>query len=795
MHAIAALAFLSAPVLPLTAAEEVSLLPNGGFETRLDGWRRVHGRCAAVTDSPHSGEACLRIERAGAVTTDLIDVTDTMLEISGWIRTEGVERGKRPWNLAGYQITRYGADRKPYGRNAGRGEFARVQGTTDWTEYRTSVIGKKGLRYVRIQCHLWGCAAGVGYFDDIKLVRKPIPASYFAVKPREEVENDAPVVWPMPPVKAGPDVVDNGVVRLSFAGDQAPAIEFSSGGEGSFEPVLKGFRMDFTTNGQRYERGKGLVASGGYSVRRSYMTRRAETWRSRPETQDPQERKVEFFVEMFWQSPRVYLYPRIILGKSTVVERVQAELLLPEGYPTAYWFDGPSMRRAPLSARPAVTLGSDTCKPFVAVDAGGGNGNRGLAVFIPLPPEVRTWYVEDYVPAPQPVRVEFSPDGIRFTVERFLAPAKGHHASFDLYYTLMPFAGVDVQTALGQWPTKNALHEAKLPFGPNLPNGFWTKRMPRDGACRSYRCSRYFPVECFSYCGIDKQSPTYDYWHLGGHAWGMLTGIFKGVNFSGFRSTGLQRDLAIRLGQFYLERADELGEPPALTTVGGWARQMSDPTNIRRFHFGQFGEFTLPMFRHWLLKYGVGTPEDKDFIWSQLNRLKSLYDPAHPRTWTWRTPGGGYWFCYSNVFRKDPKPDFVINTHTTAVGNAGELMLIARGLGKEADYAWWRQTFRKGVDGLMWDLGLDDAWYVDGHDPNEVRYGRGCGGPSGYHGYMATAWLPKVIEAAIEDGRYRLDELLAIERRLIKADYLDRVPRLKRLAEQFLKTIEQSLKR
>ena len=55
---------------------------------------------------------------------------------------------------------------------------------------------------------------------------------------------------------------------------------------------------------------------------------------------------------------------------------------------------------------------------------------------------------------------------------------------------------------------------------------------------------------------------------------------------------------------------------------------------------------------------------------------------------------------------------------------------------------------------------------------------------------MATAWLPHVIEIAIEDERYRVDELLAIERRLIKADYLKRKPRMKRIADEFVKRVE-----
>ena len=720
--------FLVVAHLAAGATSESGLISNGGFETGLNGWQRTHGRVSASADRPHSGQSCLRIERAGAVTTDFIEVRDALVEISGWMRAVGVRRGKRPWNQAGFQITRYDADKKPYGRNAGRGEFGRAVGDTGWKQYHASVIGKKGICYIRVQCHLWDCAAGVGYFDDVKIVRKPIPQSYLRVRPRSEVEDNAPIVWPMPPVMPGPDTVDNGSVRLRFGSDTSPCIEVASAA-GSFLPALAGFRLRFSRTGRQFSRGDGLDVSGGYSVRRSYMTRRVETWQPTAPEGDASDVQVRFFAETFWRSPWVYLYPRIVFSRPTEVDSVQSELLLPEGYTTAHWFDGTELRAAELGVRPRVTFGAKTVKPFFAVEGGEGEMKRGVVIFLPLPPEVRTWYVEDYVPAERPVTVELSPQSIKFTVQRFRTPDSGHHSSLDLYYTLMPYVGCGVTTALSRWPTDEPLPEPRLPFGPDVARGFWTKRMPRSGAARPYRCSRYFPVEAFSFGGIDKPSPTYDYWHVGGHAWGMLTGTFKGVNFSGFRRDGFHRDTAIRLGQFYMERADELGQPPALTMVGSWARAMPAPNAIYRFHFGQFGEFTLPMFRRWLLESEVGQPEDKELIWSRLNRLRRLFDPANPNSWTWPTPESGYWFCYSNVFRKEPEPGFVINTHTTAVGNAGELMRIARGLGKQHDYAWWRGVFRKGVDGLLWDLSFDDAWYVGAHDPNEVRYGRRCGGP------------------------------------------------------------------
>ncbi|HCU38045.1 MAG TPA: hypothetical protein DGT21_22210, partial [Armatimonadetes bacterium] len=50
-------------------------------------------------------------------------------------------------------------------------------------------------------------------------------------------------------------------------------------------------------------------------------------------------------------------------------------------------------------------------------------------------------------------------------------------------------------------------------------------------------------------------------------------------------------------------------------------------------------------------------------------------------------------------------PGYVLNTQMTSVGNVGELMLLSRDMGEQADFAAWRELFERGVDGLLWALG------------------------------------------------------------------------------------------
>ena len=56
---------------------------------------------------------------------------------------------------------------------------------------------------------------------------------------------------------------------------------------------------------------------------------------------------------------------------------------------------------------------------------------------------------------------------------------------------------------------------------------------------------------------------------------------------------------------------------------------------------------------------------------------------------------------------------------------------------------------------------------------------------------MVTAWLPEIMRLGQEIGPYRFDDLAALERRLVKAKYLEGSPDTVKWAEEFLQEIGQ----
>ena len=134
---------------------------------------------------------------------------------------------------------------------------------------------------------------------------------------------------------------------------------------------------------------------------------------------------------------------------------------------------------------------------------------------------------------------------------------------------------------------------------------------------------------------------------------------------------------------------------------------------------------------------------------------------------------------------------WVINTHATSVGVAGQFRTLAVEVGDDADAQWWGEVFQRGVDGLLYALEQDWMWYADEHDANELRYAAKRGGPRGYHGYMITAWMPEVIRSAIALDGYRVDDLVRFYRRMMQARYLEGNDTVLKQGNDFLDSIGQ----
>ena len=92
------------------ANESVNLLPNGGFEKgtlqALPGWERMpsgHGRQLDESER-HAGERSLRVSAPGGMKTTLLPYTGGRVRIEGWMKTENIVRGSRPYYKATFQL-------------------------------------------------------------------------------------------------------------------------------------------------------------------------------------------------------------------------------------------------------------------------------------------------------------------------------------------------------------------------------------------------------------------------------------------------------------------------------------------------------------------------------------------------------------------------------------------------------------------------------------------------------------------------------------------------------------------
>jgi len=153
---------LLAGALPCSAA--MSLLRNGGFE-RDGGWT-IGQYTAVVTDNPHSGRRCLRAEGdRGATAEQTVWAVQPggVYTASGWIRTQGVAPdGNGFAYLAVYQ-------HDASGRLVDFIDFAKVTGSTSWTEYRHTLHLAQSTEYVIVKAGIFN-ARGVAWFDDINFV-------------------------------------------------------------------------------------------------------------------------------------------------------------------------------------------------------------------------------------------------------------------------------------------------------------------------------------------------------------------------------------------------------------------------------------------------------------------------------------------------------------------------------------------------------------------------------------------------------------------------------------------------
>ncbi len=673
------------------------------------------------------GEGLLHLSGPSIVQTPLIPYFDEGLKFSWTVRTKDVVRGPSPWHQCAGQIAWY--DHR--GRELGHRVAGSTLGTTDWKAHELSVRlePKAKVRFVRFKLMLWQ-AQGEAWFDKINVELQPAARIKSAVPPLAEVENNPPVRWSPSPRAPMLDRFTS-PLGVRIANDGGLQLRPTRGPALSVDPGLRAERS-FT------ELDYGFMQRVGWA-----------------------QGEDELLMELFRDSPILSLFRRSHLKGAPSPMRVTSENPLLR----MAFFSGAQLVRAGLGE--VELLYGKTELPIVAIhDA---RDTRGIMLFFPHPPELREWFIEDYLVRATPaIRVSAGYHHGRVEIDvdwRFLRASRTgdlRRHTFDTPVFIMPYEG-DAWTAM-----------RALSVGPQHPAeqglNYWQRPPPQGGQSlpqRLLRMLRYAPQEFASW--QDAGSLDLTYGHLSGLAWGNMTATMKGIRVDPLAEGALRRDLATRLLTFFLEKGAPYGAPTNLVTVRSLAEQLEKPALIRDAVFCQYWEFRMEEFRRWLSSDRL-RPGEKVQVFTELQRAQTLFEPSSTRTWTSVLPKGGLWFDYFNhpmVGR--PK---VINTHLTSLNIAGDFLRLAvEQKNADAD-RFWRRTFLGGLRGLLEVVTAESAWLSDEHDENELRYAVSGGGPRSYHHYTITAWLPHLME---HSGRFAPEFMPALRsfmERLLKAKFL-----------------------
>lgn len=163
------LLFFSLLFIAKISNAQTNLVKNGGFETELTYWR---GDVATITsyDKKSGKNSCsinqfVGSEWKGIDQIIVLPKNTAAIELSGWVKTEAVEKGKNEWNTGKFDIEFLNSGEKGIENQS----IASVLGTTPWTFYKKTITVPAGATKLRIMLAL-GQTNGSIFFDDIKAV-------------------------------------------------------------------------------------------------------------------------------------------------------------------------------------------------------------------------------------------------------------------------------------------------------------------------------------------------------------------------------------------------------------------------------------------------------------------------------------------------------------------------------------------------------------------------------------------------------------------------------------------------
>jgi len=755
-------------VTPALAQLPKSLITQGAFEGTLDGWEKPQGSIELDGAVAHGGKSSVRLDGPGALQSPLIPYAQEFVHFSFWLKTQEVRRGPKAWDQAGAQITWYDAEKQPIDHV----DLGLTVGTTDWVQHEGRYFWEEAqaVAFFRVTL-LMSEAQGAAWFDDVVVEATEPPEAFRKVPLLKEVEDNPPRVWPLPELEPAQGAVDVGTMQVNFS----PDLDFMIRPANAAAPEVT--RIDIRLAGTAGARG---AVESGFEAAEGFYYR----YRSRIESETGYP-ALEVYDEFFRGSPILSQFVRLYLANESAVGQLELSFRVPATFSRVSYFDLFTLRDDALEGKAIALRRGQVAKPFIVVHNPA--DSAGLVIYHPIPAEVRRWHLEDYVvESSRDIICRAEAEGASYRLSwdfrDIQAGPGGYEHSFDFYLFLMPYVGT-VKEALAQFRTGSTdLTVDQPPLGQEPPVSYWTEWMPgAPEGTQLLRMARYYPREFASWIAAAYAGC---YGHRLGHAWGAMAQQMAGVHVDPLADSALARDFAFRMLAFFVERANEHGAPPDLCTRRDLAAALPNPEAYYNHVSGQYWQYRLGEFRRLMRSPNLTDPE-KERVYQHLQRAAPLYDPEEQGSWTERLEGGAYWFRYMDL-PLWPENPFIIDAHATSVTVAGEFCRLAQETRHQEDAEWWARTFKRGVDGLSYALGQDWMWYGAAHDENELRYSKTSDGPQVYPTRMMTAWLPAVIRLALTIDNYRADELLAYERRLMQAKYLQEDPAAVKIAQDFL---------
>jgi hypothetical protein len=149
---------------------QTNLVKNGGFEMEFANWRGEDVATISPYDQKSGKNSCSINQFVGAEWKGIDQIialpkNTAAVELSGWVKTDAVEKGKNEWNTGKFDIEFLNSGEKGIENQ----NIASVLGTTPWTFYKKIVTVPKSASKLRIMLAL-GQTNGSIFFDDIKAI-------------------------------------------------------------------------------------------------------------------------------------------------------------------------------------------------------------------------------------------------------------------------------------------------------------------------------------------------------------------------------------------------------------------------------------------------------------------------------------------------------------------------------------------------------------------------------------------------------------------------------------------------